>query len=412
LLSDGRVFLCGGSDGENMLRDARIYDPFENSYTRAGDVPDLPTPRGLLACAPLKYGCVFVCGGTDGKTMLGDAFVIDTVLKEVARVPDLPQPRSRHGCCTLTDGRVFVCGGLHGGTHGNLADAYYYYQAGDTPAQSPARVLVEGDLVNAAPRHPPSSSTGTSGLHGGDVDDDKTPSLFDAGLKHEDAWLKRGGEQRGGDDKKSSGSPDSSSNSTVGGAGGVSSDSGGATLEEWLEEAEKLLETATDKNVRGRARAVRRDWDADVLRHRERFDKAMKKAAETRVRMTRELLIHSNLIDLVPEVQGDLADAVREMAKAMSPERDAFRHSHNAHNSLAAVAAGAAPKRRRPDAHYCPISSEVMSSPVMVSCGHTFDQSAITQWFLGQDTCPVCRTPVITTAMTPNHSLRNLIDEW
>jgi hypothetical protein len=40
------------------------------------------------------------------------------------------------------------------------------------------------------------------------------------------------------------------------------------------------------------------------------------------------------------------------------------------------------PRRERPDEHYCSITVEVMEDPVMVvSCGDTFERSAIERWF-------------------------------
>lgn len=389
------MFICGGcADSDTMLQDCRLYDLDTNSYTRAGDVPDLPTPRGLICCSPLKNGCVFVCGGSDGRSSLADAIVIDTILKEMYCERDLPLPRSRHGCCTLPDGRVFICGGLYGGTHGNLSDALLFSSSidGGSPDRAPPHAgqpfnAAPTTLLSAAPKFSMWENGGESGSDDGAASDVSAPSAYSS-----DAVLLRG-------DKSGSSS--------------ASLGKRGVTLEEWLKAAEAALETAASKEIRGNARAVRRDWDSDTARAREKYDKAIRKCAEARVRHSRELLKLANLIGAVPEIQGEFSDAIRDMTQEMSPERSALRSSHTHPNSstLTNMAAGTT-SRKRPDQHICPISHEVMSAPVMISCGHTFEQSVIAKWFLNNETCPTCRTPVVTTAMIPNIALRQLIEKW
>ncbi|KAK9699231.1 hypothetical protein RND81_08G161400 [Saponaria officinalis] len=65
----------------------------------------------------------------------------------------------------------------------------------------------------------------------------------------------------------------------------------------------------------------------------------------------------------------------------------------------------------------CPISLETMRDPVTVSTGITYDRESIEKWvfFNKNDTCPVTKQPLnITTDnfLTPNHTLRRLIQSW
>lgn len=61
----------------------------------------------------------------------------------------------------------------------------------------------------------------------------------------------------------------------------------------------------------------------------------------------------------------------------------------------------------------CPISLELMTDPVTVSTGQTYDRSSIESWIAtGNDTCPVTRSPLTDFSLIPNHTLRRLIQEW
>ncbi|KAI8554520.1 hypothetical protein RHMOL_Rhmol05G0105600 [Rhododendron molle] len=61
----------------------------------------------------------------------------------------------------------------------------------------------------------------------------------------------------------------------------------------------------------------------------------------------------------------------------------------------------------------CPISLELMTDPVTISTGQTYDRASIESWTAtGNTTCPVTRSPLTDFALIPNHTLRRLIQEW
>ncbi|KAH7352713.1 hypothetical protein KP509_19G059800 [Ceratopteris richardii] len=63
----------------------------------------------------------------------------------------------------------------------------------------------------------------------------------------------------------------------------------------------------------------------------------------------------------------------------------------------------------------CPISLELMSDPVTLRSGQTFDRSSIQQWLDdGNSTCPVTRMPIDPDQdePIPNHALRRMIQNW
>jgi F-box/WD-40 domain protein 7 len=63
-----------------------------------------------------------------------------------------------------------------------------------------------------------------------------------------------------------------------------------------------------------------------------------------------------------------------------------------------------------PSSFYCPVSMELMSDPVIVATGHTYDRSCIQKWLdQGNRTCPVTGMRLRHLELMPNHALRNAI---
>ncbi|XP_031276728.1 U-box domain-containing protein 8 [Pistacia vera] len=67
-----------------------------------------------------------------------------------------------------------------------------------------------------------------------------------------------------------------------------------------------------------------------------------------------------------------------------------------------------------PDDFKCPISLEIMSDPVILSSGHTFDRVSIQRWLdSGHRTCPITKLPLPDQpSLIPNHALRSLISNF
>ncbi|CAK8544153.1 unnamed protein product [Lathyrus sativus] len=63
----------------------------------------------------------------------------------------------------------------------------------------------------------------------------------------------------------------------------------------------------------------------------------------------------------------------------------------------------------------CPISLEIMKDPVTVSTGITYDRESIEKWLFSKKnkTCPITKQQLSDyTDLTPNHTLRRLIQAW
>jgi hypothetical protein len=61
----------------------------------------------------------------------------------------------------------------------------------------------------------------------------------------------------------------------------------------------------------------------------------------------------------------------------------------------------------------CPISLDVMRSPVSLCTGVTYDRASIQRWIdSGNNTCPATMLPLPSTDLVPNLTLRRLIALW
>ncbi|XP_078440885.1 U-box domain-containing protein 28-like [Wolffia australiana] len=66
-----------------------------------------------------------------------------------------------------------------------------------------------------------------------------------------------------------------------------------------------------------------------------------------------------------------------------------------------------------PSSFLCPISLEVMKSPVSLSTGVTYDRTSIQAWLdAGHNTCPATMQVLPSKDLTPNLVIRRLIDLW
>lgn len=61
----------------------------------------------------------------------------------------------------------------------------------------------------------------------------------------------------------------------------------------------------------------------------------------------------------------------------------------------------------------CPISLDLMSDPLTLTTGITFDRVSIVKWLAaGHRSCPVTRQAISTHEAVPNHTLRRIIYRW
>ena len=65
-----------------------------------------------------------------------------------------------------------------------------------------------------------------------------------------------------------------------------------------------------------------------------------------------------------------------------------------------------------PNECFCPITHEIMEDPVISQDGHTYERSAIQQWFnMGKRISPKTGARLLSTELMPNHTMRSLIQD-
>jgi hypothetical protein len=69
-------------------------------------------------------------------------------------------------------------------------------------------------------------------------------------------------------------------------------------------------------------------------------------------------------------------------------------------------------ERPHPPSFYCPISHQCMHDPVVLIDGHTYERCHIEKWLKMNSTSPVTGAKLSQTAVFPNHSMRNAIEEY
>ncbi|CAL5013073.1 unnamed protein product [Urochloa decumbens] len=66
-----------------------------------------------------------------------------------------------------------------------------------------------------------------------------------------------------------------------------------------------------------------------------------------------------------------------------------------------------------PNDFLCPITLEIMTDPVIVASGQTYERRSIQKWLdSGERTCPKSRQPLAHLSLAPNYALKNLILQW
>ncbi|RWV84877.1 hypothetical protein BHE74_00026021 [Ensete ventricosum] len=126
------------------------------------------------------------------------------------------------------------------------------------------------------------------------------------------------------------------------------------------------------------------------------FEEFKEEAAEAKLRK-----------DLTEAIQMDQIIALLSRADATSSFKEKEVKYHSKRNSL-----GSQPLEPL-QSFYCPITRDVMEDPVETSSGQTFERSAIERWFAdGNTTCPLTMTPLNTSFLRPNITLRKSIEEW
>ncbi|KAG2673499.1 hypothetical protein I3843_13G081800 [Carya illinoinensis] len=129
------------------------------------------------------------------------------------------------------------------------------------------------------------------------------------------------------------------------------------------------------------------------------------------------------LHEMVAASGGDPGESIEKMSMLLKKIKD-FVQTENPdldapprENSLPPSCSASNDKNHKapviPEDFRCPISLELMTDPVIVSTGQTYERSCIEKWLdAGHGTCPKTQQTLSSTALTPNYVLRSLIAQW
>ncbi len=65
-----------------------------------------------------------------------------------------------------------------------------------------------------------------------------------------------------------------------------------------------------------------------------------------------------------------------------------------------------------PNEYICPITCDIMTEPVILTDGHTYEKKAITKWLETHNTSPLTKEIVNKEIIIPCYSLRSLIQDF
>jgi hypothetical protein len=102
---------------------------------------------------------------------------------------------------------------------------------------------------------------------------------------------------------------------------------------------------------------------------------------------------------------GSSQNHLEDLASVMTPNRSIFANDVQGSKS-SSMDSSPLPS------FVCSIGCEVMRDPVCCADGHSYERANIERWLATHNTSPRTGAELLTKALTPNHALRNAIEEW
>jgi hypothetical protein len=110
LLKSGQVLISGGSDGNDALDSAELYQPADGTFTSAGKMED---QRSNHTATLLPDGRVLIAGGFNDR-YLASAELYDPATGHFSPAASMAVARDEHTATLLDDGQLLVVGGMGG----------------------------------------------------------------------------------------------------------------------------------------------------------------------------------------------------------------------------------------------------------------------------------------------------------
>lgn len=124
---DGRVFVCGGHDGQSAVKTLQVFEPGPEIDSEGvwSEMPGMLARRTYLQAVSLESRIFAIGGSADGRT-LNTVEVFDPAENNWCywfTMPAMQTKRTLHAA-TVGNGRIFVCGGFDGMRDMNTTECY------------------------------------------------------------------------------------------------------------------------------------------------------------------------------------------------------------------------------------------------------------------------------------------------
>ena len=98
--------------------------------------------------------------------------------------------------------------------------------------------------------------------------------------------------------------------------------------------------------------------------------------------------------------------------RAKCPHRSITAAQHTPTNLKSMLDISELAESEAPPSFYCPISRELMTNPVTLADGHSYERAGAERWLRSNQSSPKTGAPLQHRNVTPNHALRNAIEEF
>lgn len=164
-LSDGRVLIVGGYDGNSALSSAEIFDPVTGTFTyTTGHLADA---RTYHTATLLVDGRVLIAGGNTYSGSPKSCEIFDPATGTFTAGPGMLEGRLNHTATRLNDGRVLVTGGNSG--------SYRFHGTAEVFTPGSNGWTYSGQMTRPRERHIAILLPNGKVLVSGDLDNKSTP---------------------------------------------------------------------------------------------------------------------------------------------------------------------------------------------------------------------------------------------
>ncbi|GFO21308.1 kelch-like protein 10 [Plakobranchus ocellatus] len=123
----GKVFICGGFNGQECLNTAEYFDPVTSQWTLITSMNNRRSGVGVIA----YNGCLYALGGFNGVTRMNTGERYCPRTRQWMDIPEMYSPRSNFAT-EIIDDMLFAIGGFNGVTtifnvecYDSTADEWY-----------------------------------------------------------------------------------------------------------------------------------------------------------------------------------------------------------------------------------------------------------------------------------------------